>query len=277
MQQQDFSMLAIGICWLASIFITYIFQYIKIIKYHSVEGISSHFMILGNVSSITAFMNSLVFYLSVFRECPTIDPIECLNRSLGLYQIACQFICFIILYVLFVIFYKSTIHHTYNTFSSTPPPSEPLLPQLSGRKRHLPLFVVSLTVDILLIMVTIIILQRNAWTGDDDVGYIYARTLGLISTMAVIGQYTPQIFKLYQIKHPRTLSIITYILLSVGNFVSFFYLVMQDASDFTTWMPYAISLLLQVILVAQIVYYNHRTERLSTIINYSGSSSDLSV
>ena len=279
----DNSMLGLGIGYLLTIFITYTFQYIKIYKTKSVTGISPSFLVLGNISSVTSFMNSLIFYFVVIHECFTIDIVECINKMLGLYQIGSQYLCFMIFYVMFVFYYRTNVVNVYPDFENL---VQPLLSNENGnsngnnrisehhRRGYIVYYFIGMVlVDIILISVTVGLLSRNVWHGNDDL-IIFARALGIISTLSVVTQYVPQIYSLYLTKNAKNLSVVTYILLAGGNFVSFLYLTFQSASDSTTWLPYLICLIMQSLLCVQIIYYEQRSRHLNVSIQYDRDNSD---
>jgi len=266
MRRQELSMLTLGIVYLVAVFITYVFQYGKIIHSKSVKGISSKFIIIGNLASVTSFMNSLVFYFVVLSDCPQLDLVECLNHSLGLFQIASQFLCFLILYGLYVFYYQpptlrdfGVSYRNSDGYGSLNNDSEDRFSVEVRCSRYACLHLgVSLLVNAGLASLTVGLLSLNNWHGyEEDTVIAYGRTLGILSVIAVGMQYGPQMIKLYETKEPGSISAVTYLLLTTGNFISFFYLIMQDSADVTTWLPYLFSFCCQAVIVVQVVWYGH--------------------
>jgi len=249
----EISLLAMGLCYLTSIFATYMFQFVKHIRNKSVDGINPHFMLIGNISSVCSFINSLIFYFSVIHECFEIDLILCLNKSLGLYQIGSQYLCYLILYLIYAILYRIPVHIMDSETALF------LAPHQIKRKRGFIIlyYFLAMLGNIVLLTITLILLSKNNWHGDQEL-INYARVFGIIATVAVVLQYLPQIRELYMKKNAKNLSVVTYILLAVGNFISFFYLTMQEASDVTTWISYLVCMLVQCTMIMQIIHYERR-------------------
>lgn len=267
----DIIMTVLGMFYLLVIFVTYAFQYGKVYKTKSVSGITPSFFVLGNISSVTSYMNSLIFYFAVIHECFHIDVIVCINKMLGLYQIGFQYLCFMLFYILFVFYYRVTIpiSHNYGSLST----SVVIAAERNTRGYIVHQFVILLIFNVTLISTIVGLLSRNDWHGDKDL-IVTARILGIISTVTVLVQYIPQIYSLYKTKNAKNLSIPTYTLLSCGNLVSFIYLAAQSVSDFTTWLPYLVCFIVQASLSAQIIYYEKRRHQLNSSIQYDQDDSD---
>ena len=275
-------MLGLGLGYLLTIFVTYTFQYVKLYRTKSVTGITPYFLILGNIASVTSLMNSLIFYFSTIHDCFDIILIDCVNRMLGLYQIASQYLCFMIFYFMFVYYYRqqtSPYNQHSQPFASTQTTS--LMSQQqqqqtyhsiagghrsSNKRGSIPYQWLAVCLfNIVLMVVTVALLSQDDWMGYQQL-ISYSRALGIIGTVTVVLQYAPQIHSLYQTKHASNLSATTYVLLCCGNLVSFMYLVITTATDMaaadvTTWLPYLVCFLMQLVMVVQIIYYTRRTQQ----------------
>jgi len=289
--------LIFGIVYIFIIFITYSFQYSNIIINKNVEGITNSFMILGNISSITSLMNALIFYFYIVKDCNIREIIECINKSLGLYQISTQFICYNILYCLYIYYvgnlkiiqdqlndfiYDNNHIYTSHQFTSTIQNTNYSnnFIQVTTYKYKI-CFIFSLFFNFSLIAVTIGLISINDWTGYDlPEVIIYAEVLGYLCAFFVIMQYIPLIYQLYKNKRPGILSPVTYIFLSIGNIISFIFLFSQQNSHFTTWLPYIICFSLQFTIYLQIIYYKYKNKRelinaLNERINYRSFNNDI--
>ena len=233
--------LLFGLSYLLTIFITYVFQYWRIIKRKNVDGISNSYLMLGNICSLSSLINSLIFYFYVIKECQSFFSLTCINKMIGFYQISSQFICFIIFYILFIIYYK--IADKDNFFKTY--------------KIQL-LFLLNQLLNLLFIGITIGILSINNWNSYKyDEIIIYARVMGYISMIFVLLQYLPQIYKLYKTQSHGSLSPITLIFLALGNFISFLYLILEGVSDYTTWLSYLMCFICICIVLIQIFIYKY--------------------
>lgn len=237
MNSSENAQFALGLFYLIIIFVTYSFQYGKIIKNKNVIGISQHYLILGNLCSGTSLVNTLIFYHKVMRDCSV--TIECVTKMIGFYQIVSQFLCFNIFYIMYLYYYRDSEERRCSKTKN-------LYYALSSL-----LIIISLSIAIGLLSI-------NNWNGSEIPGVIYyGRFLGIASTIFVFIQYLPQIHKIYHTKSSGALSSITVILIGTGNFVSFGYLLWQGTSDVTTWFPYLTCFILQFIMAFMMVYYDN--------------------
>lgn len=301
----------LGSAYLLVIFLTYTFQYIRLLRTGSVVGINPYFMILGNLSSVASLLNSLIFYFVVIHECFDIVLIDCINRMLGLYQIAAQYLCFMIFYAMFVYYSRRQVS-AVATLADAKSAISPLASinyqaiggsydrshsshccrtpsnccRGQGRRGWVPLQLgLVLLVNAILVTITVVLLSTDDWMGYQQMT-TYGRVLGGVSTVAVMIQYLSQIYSLYQTKYAHNFGVTTYIMLCCGNLTSFLYLMVSTAvshgrADVSTWLPYLVCFLLQLVLVIQIIYYNRRnrglysTSTAGAIIQYDQSDSDL--
>lgn len=269
----DIFLFIFGLIFIFLIFVTYSFQYLKIIKNKNVKSISHKSILIGNISNICILINTLIFYFPIIKECSYIEYINCINSSIGLYQMISQFICYILLYYLFALYYKTNENNAnynlinYNSINDDYNKKNSNISMLS--------FAISMLLNIIILIITILLLSLNNWENYENILIItYGRTMGILGTIFIIIQFLPQIYKLYINKCQGSLSKITSFLLAIGNIIPFFYIIISSTSDVTTYLPYIISFILQSIIFCQIVYYEKKTKKQNEILSsfYRNSS-----
>lgn len=85
----------------------------------------------------------------------------------------------------------------------------------------------------------------------------YADLLGLISTTMALIQYFPQLLKTYRVKHAGTLSIPTMLMQTPGGFFWCYSMYSQPNSNWSTYLPFLTSAILQGMLLAMCLYFQY--------------------
>ena len=239
----------LGISYISVIILTYLFQFVVIIRSKHIEGISSLFLFLGNIASICSVGNAIVFYFDTLQKCMYISHQECFNYVSGLLQFIVSFICIIIFQSIYIYYYL------YNSSSRFFIDHTVAIRRCISSK-SIDLFVISILMDAVLIIMIISMLSIDDWTGNNNIMTIkFARALGYFSVVAVSLQYLPQIYTIYRLKKNGSLSLITLILLMIGNIFCVGYFIYQGVSDYTTWLSFAVCGFLLLVLVIEILYY----------------------
>ncbi|ELQ37508.1 PQ loop repeat protein [Pyricularia oryzae Y34] len=100
--------LIVSIFILVGMLISYLPQHYRIISRGTSEGISPYFVLLGVTSATSGFANILTLPQS--RQdvtcCKDLDTFHCLAGLLGIAQLGVQWICFAVILVLFLVFFR---------------------------------------------------------------------------------------------------------------------------------------------------------------------------
>lgn len=86
----------------------------------------------------------------------------------------------------------------------------------------------------------------------------YAFTLGLISTIENIIQWCPQIFKTWKNKDIGSFSIVMLLIQTPGSFIVVFFQAFMEYSNLSTWFPYFVTGILQIILLLECIFYESK-------------------
>ncbi|PWN52363.1 hypothetical protein IE53DRAFT_385193 [Violaceomyces palustris] len=91
--------------------ISYLPQLFRIIYNKSSQGFSPWFLLLGATSSASSFLNVLALQWGVVRCCTEISRGACAESLLGIVQVALQWIMFVSVLLLFLIYYPTELRY----------------------------------------------------------------------------------------------------------------------------------------------------------------------
>ncbi|EMC91881.1 hypothetical protein BAUCODRAFT_39026 [Baudoinia panamericana UAMH 10762] len=230
----------------AGILFSYLPQHIKIIRQRTSEGLSHWWVLLGALSSITALGNIVTLPASRADVacCKEISGGACAAALLGVAQIGIQWMCFMFIVMLFLIFFPAK--QEQDSRSPTAPHRRDAI--LVGSATLLALLVTGI---VSLALVAAYPQRTQAW----------ADVLGSISGVLAMIQYVPQIYHTYRLSDIKSLSIATMLIQAPGAFLFAFSLWQRVGWEgWSTWLVYVVTGLLQGVLLGLAVYF-HVTNR----------------
>ena len=89
----------------------------------------------------------------------------------------------------------------------------------------------------------------------------FAVALGIVATCASVLVWAPQIIKTYQVKGPGALSVVMLCLQLPGNLLTVYFQAILHGNSFTTWTPFLVAALQQMILIVMCFFYKIRQIR----------------
>ena len=240
----------IGNIILIGIIISYLFQYVKIIRAKTSEGISHIFIAIGYVGTLCSLANSIIFYYPEWMNCRSF--FNCDSNILGFVQLFFQSCCYICFYLLYIIYSDNTtfVYHTI-------------------KHKHIAwiIFIIltCILIGTILTSLFLIMNDHNISSSSDHIDLldsikIYADVLSIIIIIATCIQYIPQIIQTYKDKYPGSLSLITISIQCPGSFIIAIFLALQSAGNLSTWIPYTITGLLQLILLIMGTIFYHKNK-----------------
>jgi uncharacterized protein with PQ loop repeat len=243
-----------GIIICIGIFCTYVPQFHKIMWYKTSHGISHYFLLIGLSGACASLFNALIFYVDTMFTCE--DFLDCSEKLLSFYQIAIQFTCFVIFYLLCLIYLPKQFSHEIMIYRPTP----------FYRKKEFILFGCGfLIVGIISTLSTVFIFKTECSESKGDACVVWAKILGYFSLGTVFIQYLPQIYKVYSEKSVGSISLLMLCLQVVGNAVWVTYLWLDTDADVTTWLPYFGTTIFQFVLVTLCLVLEFRRRRAQKI------------
>ncbi|KAJ3537982.1 hypothetical protein NMY22_g5360 [Coprinellus aureogranulatus] len=101
--------LTFGLC--VGLVVSYLPQHLRIIQAKSSEGLSPLFLLLGSTSAASALLNIITVQSGVLKCCSTLGPARCLDISAGVVQLSIQWVCFTLVFVLYMIYYPEHLKY----------------------------------------------------------------------------------------------------------------------------------------------------------------------
>jgi cystinosin len=220
----------IGYIILVGIILSYIPQYVKIVRNKSSLGISELYLVIGYLSSTTSWNNGFIFYYPIWESCKGFY--QCNDETLGFIQLVVQWLSMLVFYILYLKFHDSKI--------------EPL---------SWFLFIGSQVVLVGVFATTYILSAKYLESSSGEINLRpvvadrFADVLAVFTVVATCIQYLPQIYKTFRLKSPENLSLITLSIQCPGTFAWAIYLALQKGEDVSTWIPYVVAATSQLVLL----------------------------
>ncbi|KAL8381681.1 hypothetical protein RB595_005796 [Gaeumannomyces hyphopodioides] len=246
--------LIVSIIIVLGMLISYLPQHYRIISRGTSEGISPYFILLGVTSATSGFANILTLPQS--RQdvacCKDLDTFHCLAGLLGIAQLGAQWICFAVILVLFLVFFR------YDNATVSADEEEDLATEEQPRWQTAVAVACICFLHGLAVIVTTAV-----------IGYVFpqhlsgwANTLGL-SAAALAGiQYLPQIWTTYRLKHVGSLSIPMMCIQTPGGFLFASSLFARfGPAGWSSWGIILLTASMQGILLSMAIYYEIRRDK----------------
>jgi len=232
--------------------VSYIPQYLRILSLRNSFGFSPNFFLLGSIGVVSTLSNLILLQFYVILDCfiHNNDPIECIANLFGIIEIFIQFFCFFFLFLLFLWFFPQPSSETTDNDSSD------RLDDLVNNemksiweKSKVNTFysLIYTTGSVLLVSISLIYSSAESNT---KIALVY----GLISTFCGILQFFPQLVYTILTRKIGSLSIGTMLLQVPGSFILVFSLYSTPGSNWTSYVSYLISGLLQATLLTVCIY-----------------------
>ena len=247
-KDNNYLSIVVGTIIILSIVLTYLPQYLKIIRGRTTVGISYLYLLLGNISNFTNFFGSLLLNYGLVDCCTKISAGKCINILLPIYQLFTPWLCIFILYIIFLIYDNRENARQYKL-------------AFINFTLFILIFVFILGIIGLMLINHYNRLKKNIHTFGD--------ILNIVSTVTCFLTFFPQILKTYKIKTIGSLSLISLTFQSIGSFIVFIYQFTIVKTSLSIGIPYLVSGILQLSLLSLGTYYNKRNKEYpKLIVNY---------
>jgi uncharacterized protein with PQ loop repeat len=223
----------IGIILSVGVIISYIPQYYSIIKNKSSNGINESSLFLLNVIYSTLLMSFSLQDYNKFKCFQSCDVMLCIGSILPMIQITISLLMVLFLYILFL-YYK--IRQSSNSL-------------ISDIQHFLKCWLYIIVLGIIC----------SVFHKDSHEALILG--LGIISIICTIFLWVPQIYTLIKTKTNGSLSIWLFILQIPGNLLMII-LQLLYKQDWTTWCPYLVSSIQQIIIIIVMIYNRYQSVRI---------------
>ncbi|TPX47079.1 hypothetical protein SeLEV6574_g02849 [Synchytrium endobioticum] len=249
--------LYIGVFILLGLVVSYAPQLFKIYRIKSSEGLSSYFLGLGMIGTISTWLNTFMLQFAAMKCCQTHWSADvCFQNTLGFTQMTVQATCFTALFTLYYSFYPTILKYRTSPASSIRVPPTRAKTQYSAAYRSA-LYVVMICIFFLAIAVITSISTLIVGAHDPNRTAIegIAGVWGGIATLTGITQFLPQIWHTFSLRRPGALSIETLLMQCPGSFLFAYSLAIQPRTNWSSWLPFFAAGTLQFILLALCTYF----------------------
>lgn len=251
MRDPNYVNLVVSIIILLGLVVSYLPQHYRIVSRRTSEGISPLFVLLGTTSATSGF--AAILTVEPSRQdiacCKQVETFECLAGLLGIAQLGVQWICFSLILVLFLIFFR---------YDQALVPEEELGEEQPDWRTAILVGAGCLVHGLLVIAITGVF--TIALPGKLP---LWANFLGVMASALAAVQYIPQIRTTYTLKHVGSLSIPMMCIQTPGGFLFAASLFTRLGWEgWSTWSIYILTALMQGCLLVMGIYfeYNKPTE-----------------
>ncbi|KAI2614050.1 uncharacterized protein GGS25DRAFT_470131 [Hypoxylon fragiforme] len=246
LREGGFTNFFVSILIVLGIMLSYVTQHYRIISRGSSEGISPYFVLLGVTSANAQFGNILTLPQSRADVacCKEVSPFECTAGLLGIAQIGTQWICFAVILVLFLVFFRRD--------------DADLSDDECERDPDQPTWKTAITVAALCLIHGLFVVIISAAFAFGAPSYLgaWANFLGIMAAVLAAIQYIPQIYTTYRIKHAGSLSILMMCIQTPGGFLFAGSLAARLGwAGWSSWGVYVMTAIMQGILLVMAISF----------------------
>lgn len=247
--------------------ISYVPQYISLLRSRSVKGLSWLWLLLNCVASFCLLLNSITLRWKELICCNIVSAAGCQVILLGVYQIGSAFVCIYPIYI----FYVHAVRRGDEKF---------LLPAFVERCCRKPgtehwarnaFFIFSFAFALPLAVAAAVL--TNA-TGKGVATVSFGVAMGVISSLATLIMWIPQVLYTYRARDGGSLSVLMLMIQMPGNLGSAFFQAIVEQTSITTYGPYLVSALFQLALILMIVFFYFRKLRHYKPVNTEDTDAD---
>eukprot|EP01095_Lingulamoeba_sp_RSL-Kostka_P016111 TRINITY_DN7732_c2_g1_i1.p1 TRINITY_DN7732_c2_g1~~TRINITY_DN7732_c2_g1_i1.p1 ORF type:complete len:315 (+),score=37.46 TRINITY_DN7732_c2_g1_i1:36-980(+) len=249
-ESQEIVSIVLGICLTLGTSISYQPQQIKICWNKTSAGLSPSFLFLSLMFSMFSLANVCLLQWDKFQCCRYITFWQCNEGLLVIYQIAAMPINVLIIYACAIPFYKVQVPHSME--NETVEKIEAY--KVSEKNKSILITSVGFVIVGCISLLSGLLLLSFGYKS--AIVQNFGLLCGFFVVVAAIFQYTPQIFYTFKTKKVGSLSLLMLIIQCPGNFLVVLFQVLYSA-NFSTWLPFLVAGIEQIILICQIIYYDY--------------------
>ncbi|KAL5478319.1 hypothetical protein ACEPAI_2503 [Sanghuangporus weigelae] len=256
------TLLTLGL--IGGLFASYVPQHFKIINKGSSEGFSPWFLLLGATSSAAGCLNMWTMQWNVVRCCRYISTGSCMESMGGIIQVSLQWLLFNVIQILYIMYYPP--HLKFKTVAVDDMPVKTNAKTSHWRLSVVLAWAVALHMVFCIFVTFGLLLSTNvslpASPAQDPRIAGWATFLGLTSAALAAIQYCPQLWHTFRLKLVGALSIPMMVIQSPGAALMVLSIAMRPGTDWTSWIMFAVSGIMQAILLFMCIAWKIRQRRL---------------
>jgi len=252
------------------LFASYVPQHLRIIRAGTSIGFSPWFLLLGSTSSAAAMLNIITLQYPVIRCCAHMSLGKCIEQTAGVFQVGVQWFLYTVILVLYMLYYPPNLKYIQLDIDTHDArPIYHVRTKLKNSEWRLSV-IVSWIVFLhlaIVIVTTCVLLVDSPPSPDPTVPHppqitLWATFLGVTSGILAGVQYAPQLTRTYHLKLVGALSIPMMVMQSPGGIVMAISIAMRPGTDWTSWVMYAVSAVMQACLLFMCFAWKIRQRRL---------------
>ncbi|KKA28889.1 hypothetical protein TD95_004162 [Thielaviopsis punctulata] len=249
---------------LIGLLVSYLPQHWRIYSRGTAEGISPYFVLLGTTSATAGFANILTTEPS--RQdiacCKLVGPLDCAFGLLGIAQLGVQWMCFIAIMVLYLVYFRAASPDQPSD-AEVEAETEAEIDPKTSRTTALLVGTVCVLHAVVIVAVTVVLSLSHPDSLNN-----WADFLGVMAAMLAAVQYLPQIWTTWRIKHVGSLSIPMMCIQTPGGVVFAISLYSRlGLRGWSTWGIFVLSALMQGSLLAMAMYFEIARENAEAAAN----------
>jgi uncharacterized protein with PQ loop repeat len=244
LQHQTVLDIVSGVVLIVGAMAAYVPQWVSIITRKSSFGVNFTYLSLAWLSNLLVAGNASILKYPVLACCWRQDGIaagQCLALQLPLLQIVLPFVYGFVSQALFIYYCKAA-----------PPVFSPLD---AHKLRYRAKAVFAATNLLLLIVLIAAVVMYFMYDLSPETLGEFATALGYAGAVANVIMWLPQIVTSYKLRTPGSLSVISLLVLCLGNVLVFFYQYVGNHTAFSTCFQNAISAVELAFLLSMLCYF----------------------
>jgi len=249
--------------------VSYLPQHLRIIKLGSSEGFSPWFLLLGGTSSAASMLNMVTASWPTMQCCNQLSAGKCIEITAGVFQVALQWALFMVITVLYMMYFpqrQKYVELDIDSYDGVPP--QHVKTPIKSSEWRLSIVLAWVTVVHLLFSIFVTFVLVGTTKIDPD-GQMHSRQidlwetfLGVSSAILAMVQYFPQFWRTYRVKLVGALSIPMLVMQCPGGLVFAISVARRPGTNWTTWVMYAMSSLMQFLLLSMCITWKIRQRKL---------------
>lgn len=219
--------------------ISYIPQYISLIKSKQHKGVSELSLFILNVGGACQAANTIILNWYLFDCYTHCNFWLCSGNLLSVWQIVIGWIMVIPLYIIFLRF---KMRHNTRWRSS---------------KRYCIYDLAFILSYVLFLVVILIVGLAEKETVNDSRNFfvIFSQVLGILSAICSCVVWIPQIIKLIRTRNQGSLSLLMFIIQTPGNLIIIMFQAVLFKQNWSTWISYVVTFVEQLIILVILLVY----------------------
>lgn len=254
-QENAVGSIVLGSVLTVGIFLSYLPQHISIIRAKTSEGLSLFMLLLSNLSALTIVLFSVVREWDTYACCTVVGFAQCQRILLELYQLLVGFVNLLPMYGL-AIYYHPFGPRNIDRFVTSQMQTNKLGAEQTAKKRYLfdvVVFLAYLAFTVSMILVAVVMTQSLG--SSSPAVKTLSSVMGLGSVVSTFLIWLPQIYSVYALKGPGSLSVLMLLLQAPGALAVAIYQGALQHEGWGVWVPYVAVFVQEVIILLQVLWY----------------------